>query len=110
MNSQTDRADGPTDAAEELRSHTEICPLGGIASTAHVTVGEAQALTDHGNSCGEYGWLFYVGQPGEPVLSEIEPVSAGLAEVIRRARQECCPYVLLDRDTGILPDAATYDW
>ena len=81
-----------------------------IASTAHVTVGEAQALTDHGYSRGEYGWLFYVGQPGEPVLSEIEPVSAGLAKVIRRARQECCLYVLLDRDAGILPDAPTYDW
>ena len=109
MNNQTDRADGPTDATEERRRQTEICPLL-IASTAHVTVGEPQALTDHGYSRGEYGWLFYVGQPGEPVLSEIEPVSAGLAEVIRRARVEGCPYVLLDRDAGILPDAPTYDW
>ena len=81
-----------------------------ITSTAHLTGGEAQALTDHGYSRWEYGWLLYVGQPGEPVLTEIEPVSAGLAEVIRRARQECCHYVLLDRDAGILPDAATYDW
>ena len=109
MNSQTDRADGPTDAAEELRSQTEICPLL-IASTAHVTVGEAQALTDHGYSRGEYGGLLYVGQPAEPVLTEIEPVSAGLAEVIRRARVEGCPYVLLDRDAGILSDAPTYEW
>jgi hypothetical protein len=109
MNSQTDLADGPTDAAEELRRQTEICPLL-IASTAHVTVGEAQALTDHGYSRGECGWLFFVGQPGDPVLSEIEPVSAGLAEVIRRARKEGCPYVLLDRDAGILPDVPTYDW
>ena len=75
-----------------------------------MTVGEAQALTDHGYSCGEYGWLFYVGQPGEPILSEIESVSAGLAEVIRRARREGCPYVLLDRDADFLADAPTYDW
>ena len=109
MNNPTDRADGPTDATEECRRPTEICPLL-IASTAHVTVGEAQALTDHGYSRGEYGWFLYVGQPGEPVLSEIEPVSAGLAEVIRRARVEGCHYVLLDRDAGILPDAPTYDW
>ena len=81
-----------------------------IASTAHVTVGEAQALTDHGYSRGEYGWFFYVGQYGDPVLTDIEPVSAGLVEVIRRARREGCPYVLLDRDAGILPDAPTYDW
>ena len=26
MNNQTDRADGPTDATEERRSQTEICP------------------------------------------------------------------------------------
>ena len=109
MNIQTDRADDPTDVTEERRRQTEICPLL-IASTAHVTVGEAQALTDHGYSRGEYGWFLYVGQPGEPVLSEIEPVSAGLAEVIRRARVEGCHYVLLDRDAGILPDAPTYDW
>ena len=109
MNNQTDCADDPTDAAEEPRRQTEICPLL-IASTAHVTAGEAQALTDHGYSRGEYGWLFYVGQAGEPVLSEIEPVSAGLAEVIRRARREGCPYVLLDRDADFLADAPTYDW
>ena len=75
-----------------------------------MTVGEAQALTDHGYSRGEYGWLFYVGQPGEPILSEIEPASAGLAEVICRARQEGCPYVLLDRDADTLADVPTYDW
>ena len=109
MNSQTDRADDPTDAAEEPRRQTEICPLL-IASTAHVTAGEAQALTDHRYSRGEYGWLIYVGQPGDSVLTDIELVSAGLVEVIRRERQEGCPYVLLDRDAGILPDAPTYDW
>ena len=109
MNNQTNRADGPTDATDERRRQAEICPLL-IASTAHVTVGEAQALTDHGYCRGEYGWLFYVGQPGDPVLSEIEPVSAGLAEVIHRARKEGCLNVLLDRDAGILPDLPTYDW
>ena len=109
MNSQTNRADGPTDATEERRRQTEICLL---LDCQYRTCDRRRGSGAHGPRLQSRGVRMALlrRSAGEPVLSEIEPVSAGLAEVIRRARQECCPYVLLDRDAGILPDAPTYDW
>ena len=87
----------------------EICPLL-IASTTHVTADEAQIPSDNGHSRGEYGWFLYVGQPGDAVLTEIAPVSDGLAAVVSRTQQVRCPYVLLNRDAETLPGVPTYDW
>jgi hypothetical protein len=81
-----------------------------VTCTAHVTVQEAQALTDHGYSRGEYGWLIYVGRHNAPVLPELEPLNEGLRGVIREAHARGCLYVLLDRDADPLSGIATYDW
>ena len=81
-----------------------------IASTSHVTEHEAQTLTSHGYSRGEYGWFLYVGMHWEPVLAEIETLGDGLAGVILHARKSGCQYVLLDRDADTLPGVSTYIW
>jgi hypothetical protein len=81
-----------------------------VASTAHVTPEEAEALTKNGYSRGVFGWFFYVGRPGACVLADLGILSAGLSEVIRQARARGCVYVLLDRDAGALDGAPIYDW
>jgi hypothetical protein len=96
-----DRADDETIAA----IHSLL-----VASTGHVTVREAQSLTNHGHCRGETGWFFYVGQNGLPALAELEPLSEGLAAVVRQAQASGCQYVLLDRDAIPLSGIPTYDW
>ncbi len=91
------------------------CPLPEIhslivASTAHVTPEEAEALTESGYTRGVFGWLFYVGRPGAPVLADLGTLSAGLSGVIREARGRGCTYVLLDRDAAALDGTPIYDW
>jgi hypothetical protein len=81
-----------------------------VASTAHVTPQEAQALTDHNYGRGEWGWFFYVGPRGGSVLPELDGLSNGLNEVVRRARARGCFYVLLDRDANPLNGIPTHDW
>jgi hypothetical protein len=81
-----------------------------VASTAHVTPQEAQALTDHNYGRGEWGWFFYVGPRGGSVLPELDGLSNGLSEVVRQARARGCFYVLLDRDANPLKGIPTYDW
>jgi hypothetical protein len=81
-----------------------------VASTAHVTPQEAQALTDHNYGRDEWGWFFYVGPRGGSVLPELDPLSNGLSEVVRQARVRGCFYVLLDRDADPLHGVPTYDW
>jgi hypothetical protein len=80
-----------------------------VASTAHVTVQEAQVLTERGYSRGEYGWLLCVGLRGISVVPELEAASEGLSGVIRQARARGCRYVLLDRDADPLNGVPTYN-
>jgi len=81
-----------------------------VTSTAHVTLEEGEALTESGYDRGVFGWLFYVGQPGVPVLADLGTLSTGLNEVIREARVRGCTYVLLDRDASPLDGIPIYDW
>jgi hypothetical protein len=81
-----------------------------VVSTAHVTLEEAEALTENGYNRGVFGWLFNVGGPEAPVLSDLRTLSTGLREVIREARVRGCTYVLLDRDADPLDGAPIYDW
>ena len=91
------------------RTNAEIHSLL-VASTSHVTAEEAQALTGHGYSRGESGFFFYVGQREDSALAEIEPLSDGLAGVVRYARELRCLYVLLDRDAEAITQVTTYEW
>lgn len=108
-------ADGiEVDWYERVRSHSDALPAEVhsllVASTAHVTPQEAQALTVHNYARGECGWFFYVGPRGSSVLPELGSLSDGLGEVVRRARARGYFYVLLDRDADPLDGVPTYDW
>jgi hypothetical protein len=99
------RMDRPTSDHSSPEIHSMM-----VVSTAHVTLEEAEALTENGYNRGVFGWLFYVGNPEAPVLSDLGTLSTGLSEVIRGARARGCTYVLLDRDADPLDGAAIYDW
>jgi hypothetical protein len=111
MNTSDSRYDenGLTDGSISDRSAPEIHSMI-VASTAHVTLEEAEALTENGYGRGDFGWFFYVGQPGGLALADLGTLSAGLSEMIRQARARGCAYVLLDRDAEPLDGAPIYDW
>ena len=80
-----------------------------VTSTSHVTDQEAEALTDHGYSRGQYGWFFYVGGDDRDTLPEIAGKSRGLFAVILCARVNGCHYVLLERDAEARRDRGAKD-
>lgn len=59
-----------------------------VASTAHITLEEAEALTENGYNRGVFGWFFYVGQRGDPVLEDLRHFERWLKRVDLRGS---CP-------------------
>jgi len=91
-----------------------------VASTGHVTEAEAQ-LFDRCDDTGEdlpgnmsspmrwqYGWMFYIGERGDSVITE--GLSPGLAAVFELAWKEKIEWVRFDSDGPVLDNIPTYDW